>query len=69
MSARSSSTISLKKETKSKLNQARAPGQCFDGFLCQLIDMWVELHPNSKKIGTNDITQRRYFIDDTIDNF
>jgi hypothetical protein len=35
-------TIGLKKSTKDKLDRNRAPGQCYDGFLCQLIDLWEE---------------------------
>ena len=38
------STIGLKMSTKKKLDQSRAPGQCYDGFLCQLVDMWDEFH-------------------------
>ena len=37
-------TIGLKKATKLKLDKARAPGQCYDGFLCQLVDFWQESH-------------------------
>ncbi len=33
-------TIGLKKVTKARLNRGRAPGQCYDGFLCQLMDFW-----------------------------
>jgi hypothetical protein len=35
-------TIGLKKSTKARLNKRKAPGQCYDGFLCQLMDMWEE---------------------------
>ena len=35
-------TIGLKKITKSRLDNRRAPGQCYDGFLCQLMDLWEE---------------------------
>ncbi|MDD5605658.1 MAG: hypothetical protein PHX29_07140 [Dehalococcoidales bacterium] len=38
----SRSTIGLKVTTKNKLDKNRAPGQCYDGFLCQLVDMWEE---------------------------
>jgi len=41
-------TIGLKKVTKQKLDKARAPGQCYDGFLCQLVDFWQESHLASK---------------------
>ena len=33
-------TIGLKRTTKKRLDRSRAPGQCYDGFLCQLMDMW-----------------------------
>lgn len=36
------STIGLRLTTKEKLDQSRAPGQCYDGFLCQLVEMWEE---------------------------
>jgi len=37
-------TIGLKKATKIRLDHSRAPGQCYDGFLCQLISLWEETH-------------------------
>ncbi|MDD4681503.1 MAG: hypothetical protein PHP79_11625 [Clostridia bacterium] len=40
----SRSTIGLRMSTKKKLDKSRAPGQCYDGFLCQLVDMWDEFH-------------------------
>ena len=33
-------TVALKKATKAKLDSNRAPGQCYDGFISQLVDMW-----------------------------
>ena len=36
-------TIGLKKTKKDKLNQNRAPGQCYDGFICQLVDLWEKI--------------------------
>ena len=33
-------TIGIKTSTKAKLAENRAPGQCYDGFICQLIDLW-----------------------------
>lgn len=41
-------TIGLKKTTKNKLDRNRAPGQCYDGFLCQLVGMWEEAHNVNK---------------------
>ena len=33
-------TINLKQATKDKLDKNRAPGQCYDGFICQLVELW-----------------------------
>jgi hypothetical protein len=35
-------TVGLKKTTKDRLDRNRAPGQCYDGFICQLIDLWEQ---------------------------
>jgi len=43
------STIGVRNSTKAKLDRSRAPGQCYDGFLCQLVDMWDEAHANNDK--------------------
>ena len=40
-------TIGVKVATKSKLDQNRAPGQCYDGFICQLIDLWEKSSGNN----------------------
>ncbi len=45
------STIGLRMSTKDKLDKNRAPGQCYDGFLCQLVDMWEEVHSNGNRYG------------------
>jgi hypothetical protein len=26
------------------MDKWRAPGQCYDGFLCQLVDLWEKMH-------------------------
>ena len=39
MSTNSRSTIGLKNTTKSRLDNNRAPGQCYVGSICQLIDL------------------------------
>ena len=33
-------TIGIKRNTKGRLDKNRAPGQCYDGFIFQLIDLW-----------------------------
>jgi hypothetical protein len=35
-------TIGLRKTTKARLDKNRAPGQCYNGFICQLVDLWEE---------------------------
>jgi hypothetical protein len=37
---RQMTTIGVRKTTKAKLDKNRAPGQCYDGFICQLVDLW-----------------------------
>jgi len=37
-------TIGLKKTTKDRLDKNRAPGQCYDGFICQLVDLWEKVN-------------------------
>jgi len=39
-------TIGVKKTTKQKLNENRAPGQCYEGFICQLVDLWEKTNGN-----------------------
>ncbi len=39
----SRTTLGVKKTTKDKLDKYRAPGQCYDGFICQLIDLWEKV--------------------------
>ena len=39
-SQRLRTTIGLKTTTKNKLDKNRAPGQCYDGFICQLVVLW-----------------------------
>ncbi|MCK5604158.1 hypothetical protein KAR91_19880 [Candidatus Pacearchaeota archaeon] len=43
MSNNSRSTIGLKIARKGKLDKNRAPGQCYDGFICQLVDLWEKV--------------------------
>jgi hypothetical protein len=43
-------TIGLRETTKTKLDSNRAPGQCYDGFLCQLVDLWEKSHTGEKLV-------------------
>jgi hypothetical protein len=36
-------SIAIWKSTKEKLDRNRAPGQCYNGFICQLVDMWEQI--------------------------
>jgi hypothetical protein len=47
-------TVGVKQDTKDRLDKNRAPGQCYDGFLCQMVDLWEETNAasrNGKKIS------------------
>jgi hypothetical protein len=41
-------SIGLKNSTKEKLDKNRAPGQCYDGFLQQMVELWEQTNGNSK---------------------
>ena len=41
-------TIGLKVRTKKRLDAHRAPGQCYEGFICQLVDLWEKNYGNPK---------------------
>jgi len=56
------STIGLRKSTKVKLDRSRAPGQCYDGFLCQLVDMWEEVHNGRHESSTRSYVHENRFI-------
>ena len=45
-------TIGLRRTTKDRLDKNKAPGQCYDGFVCQLIDLWEM----TKERGVRHIT-------------
>ena len=40
MAQESRTTIGIKSTTKSRLDNNRAPGQCYDGFIQQLLELW-----------------------------
>ena len=41
------STIGLKVSTKERIDRCRAPGQCYDGFLQQMVDYWEKNKGNT----------------------
>ncbi len=40
-------TIAVWKSTKDKLDRNKAPGQCYNGFICQLVDLWEDSNKES----------------------
>ena len=42
-------TIGIKTSTKKKLDKNRAPGQCYNGFICQMVDTWEKTSGNGRK--------------------
>ncbi len=42
-------TVGVRLSTKNRLDKNRAPGQCYDGFLCQLVDLWEETRSKTGK--------------------
>jgi len=47
----SRTTVGVRRSTKARLDQNRAPGQCYDGFLCQLVAMWEEIRGNNLPVN------------------
>ena len=45
-------TIGLKMITKERLDKNRAPGQCYDGFIWQLVDLWEKTNSDD---GTDSV--------------
>ena len=50
MNSKARTTIGLKITTKNMLDKNRAPGQCYDGFICQLVDLWERTNANSERM-------------------
>ena len=42
-------SIAIWKSTKEKLDKNKAPGQCYNGFICELIDMWEQTGTGSSQ--------------------
>jgi hypothetical protein len=40
-------TVAVSKNTKAKMDKWRAPGQCYDGFLREMIGLWERMHGNT----------------------
>jgi len=48
---KSITSIAIWKSTKDKLDKNKAPGQCYNGFICQLVDLW-------EKVGEEKVYSR-----------
>ncbi len=46
-------TIGLKNSTKDGLNKNDTPGQCYDGFICQLVDLWERVKKENQDFVLN----------------
>jgi hypothetical protein len=44
-------TVGLKKTTKARLDGNRAPGQSYDGFLSQMVELWEEVAERNGYLG------------------
>jgi hypothetical protein len=44
-------TIAIQKDTKERLNASRAPGQCYDGFINELVEYWERYRIGSSLCG------------------
>ena len=51
-------SIGLKKTTKDGLDNNRAPGQCYDGFICQLVDLWERVKKENQDFVLNPKKER-----------
>jgi hypothetical protein len=51
-------TVSLNKNTKARLDKWRANGQCYDGFLCELVSLWERTHDPDNRYQTDAIMRR-----------
>jgi hypothetical protein len=47
-------TIGVKEATKDRMDACRAPGQCYDGFINQLVDLWEKKGPASRRSSPSE---------------
>jgi len=53
-------TIAIWKSTKDKLDKNKAPGQCYNGFICQLIDLWEKTGEEKISIKADPVAKHDY---------
>ena len=51
-------TVSISKDTKDRMDKWRATGQCYDGFLCQIVGLWEQTHKDTGKHETGAIRRK-----------
>jgi hypothetical protein len=44
-------TIGLHQATKDRLDKNRAPGQCYNGFIIQLLELWERIKKEAEHGG------------------
>jgi hypothetical protein len=44
-------SIAIQKETKERLNNSRAPGQSYEGFISELVEYWERYRIGSSLCG------------------
>ena len=56
---RSNTAIAIWKSTKDKLDKNRALGQCYSGFISQLVDLWEQTRGERtyNRAGSADVEQ------------
>ncbi len=52
-------TIGVRTRTKELLNNNRAPGQCYDGFICQLVDLWEQVEGERKDYWAGPVRRKQ----------
>jgi hypothetical protein len=59
---KSRTTVSLNRSTKARLDRWRANGQCYDGFLCQLISLWEQSNKGNGRYGMESFSRKNPVI-------
>jgi hypothetical protein len=54
-------TVSISRNTKARMDKWRANGQCYDGFICQLVSLWEATHSTGNPVGM-DFESGKYLI-------
>jgi hypothetical protein len=51
-------TVAISKITKSKLDRWRATGQCYDGFLSEMVNLWEKMHKTDDRHKVKPVKTR-----------